>query len=116
LDTNDPRTEAERLPILVAQGFDPVEADKQRRREAVDLAFSNYADRFGNSAAGEGWTIMVKRSLHLHLKPILRNKPLSQITRPDIVAVSDAMNANHLGNRRNVFAVIRRLFHGAVDL
>lgn len=109
------RTEAERLLILVAQGLDPVEADKKRRREAVDLAFSNYADRFGNSVVGEGWTRMVKRSLHLHVKPILRNKPLSQITRPDIVAVFDAMDATHLGNRRNVFAVIRRLFRWAIS-
>ena len=40
------REEATRLLRLAAQGIDPVESDKQRRREAVDLAFSNYADCF----------------------------------------------------------------------
>ena len=109
------RTEAERLLIVVAQGIDPIEADKKRRREAVDLAFSNYADRFGASVTGEGWTKMVTRSLHLHVKPILRNKPLPQIVRSDVVAIFDAMPTDQIANRRNVFAVIRRLFRWAVS-
>lgn len=109
------RTEAERLLILVAQGRDPVEADKLRRREAVDLAFSNYADLFGNSVRGEGWTKMVKRSLRLHVKPILKNKPLPQITRSDIAAVLDAMPVSQIAKRRDVFAVIRRMFRWAVS-
>ena len=46
------REEATRLLRLVDQGIDPVESDKQRRREAVDLAFSNYADRFAASCKG----------------------------------------------------------------
>ena len=96
------RTEAERLLILVAQGRDPVEADILRRREAVDLAFSNYADLFGNSVRGEGWTKMVKRSLRLHVKPILKNKPLPQITRSDIAAVLDAMPVSQIAQRRSV--------------
>lgn len=49
------RAEATRLLLLVAQGIDPVESVKQRRREAVDLAFSNYADRFAASCKGAGW-------------------------------------------------------------
>ena len=48
------REEAQRLFLLIAQGIDPVEVEKQRRREAVDLAFSNYADRFERSCAGKG--------------------------------------------------------------
>lgn len=109
------RTEAERLLILVAQGRDPVEADILRRREAVDLTFSNYADLFGNSVRGEGWTKMVKRSLRLHVKPILKNKPLPQITRSDIAAVLDAMPVSQIAKRRDVFAVIRRMFRWAVS-
>jgi hypothetical protein len=48
------RDEAQRLFILIAQGIDPVEVEKQRRREAVDLAFCNYAERFENACAGQG--------------------------------------------------------------
>lgn len=109
------RAEATRLLILVAQGIDPVESDKQRRREAVDLAFSNYADHFAKSCKGKGWSILVKRSLRLHVKPVLRDKALPAITRIDIVAVFDKMPDEQVANRRNVFAVLRRLFRWAVS-
>jgi len=109
------RAEALRLLILVAQGIDPVESDKQRRREAVDLAFSNYVDHFAKSCKGKGWSILVKRSLQLHVKPVLRDKALPAITRIDIVAVFDKMPDEQVANRRNVFAVLRRLFRWAVS-
>lgn len=109
------REEAARMLMLVAQGLDPVESDKQRRREAVDLAFSNYADRFAGNCRGKGWKLLVKRSLTLHIKPVLRDKPLPTITRVDIVAVLDRMPDEQVGNRRNVFAVMRRLFKWAIS-
>ena len=109
------RAEATRLLMLVAQGIDPVESDKQRRREAVDLAFSNYADRFAASCKGKGWRTLVNRSLRLHIKPVLRDKALPLITRPDVVAVLDRMPLDQLANRRNVFAVLRRLLRWAVS-
>jgi integrase len=109
------RAEAVRLLLLVGQGIDPVEADKQRRREAVDLAFSAYADHFGMSCRGRGWTTLVQRSLRLHIKPVLGKKPLPTITRRDVVAVIDRMPAEQVANRRNVFAVLRRLFKWAVS-
>lgn len=109
------RSEAQRLLILVAQGVDPGEADKQRRREAIDLAFCVYADRFANSCKGPGWRRLVTRSLRLHLKPVLGSKPLPKITRPDVVAVFDRMPDEQIANRRNVFAVLRRLFKWALS-
>lgn len=109
------RAEAERLLILVAQGVDPVDADKQRRREAVDLAFDNYADFFARSCKGEGWSRLVERVVRLYLKPILRKKPLPTIKRADIVSVLDQMPDEQVANRRNVFAVMRRLFRWAVS-
>lgn len=109
------RLEAERLLILIAQGIDPAEAARQRRREAVDLAFSNFADRFLKACKGAGWRRLVERSLRLHVKPVLRDKPLTKITRIDIVAVLDRMPDEQLGNRRNVFAVMRRLFKWAIS-
>jgi integrase len=109
------RTEAERLALLIAQGVDPVEADKQRRREAVDLAFDNYADRFAKACIGRGWRVLVERSFRIHVKPVLRSKPLTRITRVDIVAVFDRMPSTQVANRRNVFAVLRRMFRWAVS-
>jgi len=109
------RVEAERLLLMVATGVDPVAADQQRRREAVDLAFSKYADHFATACTGKGWTTLVTRSLRLHVKPVLRDKPLPKITRPDVVLVFDRMPADQVGNRRNVFAVLRRLFKWAIS-
>lgn len=109
------REEAIRLLILVARGIDPIEADKQRRREAVDLAFSKYADSFAASCKGRGWKTLVNRSIRLHLKPVLGNKPLPAITRSDVVEVFDRMPEVQVGNRRNVFAVLRRLFKWAIS-
>lgn len=109
------REEAQRLFVLIAQGVDPVEVEKQRRREAVDLAFSNYADRFESSCVGRGWKVLVARSFRIHVKPVLGNKPLPKITRADVVAVFDRMPQEQAANRRNVFAVLRRMFRWAVS-
>lgn len=109
------RAEAERLAILIAQGTDPGEAERQRRRESVDLAFDNYSDRFAEACVGEGWRRLVKRSLELHVKPVLGSKPLPNLTRIDIVAVFDRMPRAQIANIRNVFAVLRRLLRWAVS-
>lgn len=109
------RLEAERLLVIVAQGIDPVDAEKQRRREAVDLAFSNYADLFARSCKRDGWRRLVERSIRLYLKPTFGMKPLPAITKVDVVSVLDQMPPEQVANRRNVFAVMRRLFRWAVS-
>lgn len=108
------RTEAERLLMLVAQGIDPSEADRKRRDDAVNLAFSAYADRFHAACKGDGWRALVARCLRLHVKPVLASKALPAITKADVVAVFDTMPADQQANRRNVFAVLRRLFRWAI--
>src|SRR3546814_12301482 len=65
------RMEAVRIFTLVRQRANPVDMDKQRRREAVELAFAAYADRFAKSCTGMGWRALVDRSLRLHLLPVL---------------------------------------------
>src|SRR3546814_6080146 len=68
------RMEAVRIFTLVRQRANPVDMDKQRRREAVELAFAAYADRFAKSCTGKGWRALVDRSLRLHLIPVLGHK------------------------------------------
>ena len=109
------RAEAERLHLLIAQGIDPGEDDKRRRREAVDFAFDIYASQFARSCRADGWQKLVTRTTRLHLEPVLGNKPLPRITRQDIVAVLDRLPAEQIANRRNVFAVMRKLFRWAVS-
>src|SRR3954462_14570929 len=40
------RAEAKRLAFMVGQGADPVAADRERRRQTVDLGFRIYGERF----------------------------------------------------------------------
>lgn len=108
------RTEAERLALLVAQGVDPADADKKRRHEAVSLAFKSYAQTFHDSCKGDGWRKLVERSLRLHVVPVLGTRALPTITRTDVVAVFDAMPEEQQAGRRNVFAILRRLFKWAI--
>lgn len=109
------RMEAVRMLTLVRQRIDPVYVDKERRREAVEFAFDFYADRFAQSCTGKGWRALVDRSLRLHLIPLIRDKPITQIVRSDIVIALDQIPREQIGNRRNVFAVARRLFRWAVS-
>jgi integrase len=57
----------------------------------------------------------VERTFRIHVKPALRAKPLTEIGRADIVAVFDRMPEGQVANRRNVFAVLRRLFRWAIS-
>lgn len=109
------RTEAKRLGVLISQGTDPVDDDKRRRRESVELSFKAYASRFHAACEGDGWRDMVERSLRLHVTPVLADKALPAITRVDVVAVFDAMPATQQAGRRNVFAIMRRLFKWAIS-
>lgn len=108
------RDEAQRLARLVATGIDPVEAEKARRRQAVDLAFDSYSAKFQASCTGEGWARLVERTLRLHAVPVLKSKTLSSITRADISEVLDRIPARQQALRRNTFAVLRRLFTWAI--
>lgn len=109
------REEAVRISLMIAQGIDPVEADNQRRRIAIDLAFENYANQFIASCRRAGWRGLVERSIRIYVKPVLGKKPLPNIKRHDIISVLDHMPAQQAANRRNVYAVLRRLFAWAVS-
>jgi integrase len=108
------REEAERLAVLVARGVDPAATNAKRRREAVDLAFKPYSERFLASIDGEGWARLVERTLRLYAAPVLARKALPTITRADVSVVLDRIPRDQQANRRNVFAVLRRLFRWAV--
>ncbi len=49
------RTECERLALMVGQGVDPTDTDRERRRQAVDLAFTAYIDTFTTGYLKKNW-------------------------------------------------------------
>jgi integrase len=116
------REEAERILALVRKGTDPQEQKKAKKREAVDLAFDKYADRFlevyGERQWGDRTLTDNKRNLNGASSAVaytLGKKPLPEIRRADIAAVFDEIPADKPGLARNTYAVLRRLFSWAVE-
>ena len=83
------RSQAERLAIMVAQGVNPLEADRERVRDATELAFDRYIKTFHEEYLVERWKMASRglRSLELHVVPILKNKPINAITKGDRVVL-----------------------------
>lgn len=111
------RVEAKRLAALVSEGKDPASDKKEARHVAVDLAFDNYATRFLDLYVKHEWKGsygFAESILRLHVTPVLKAKPLPSIKRSDVTRIFDGLPAKQIALRRNVYAVIRRLFRWAV--
>lgn len=110
------RAEALRLSRLVEDGVDPVDADRERRRQAVDLAFDSYVDTFASAYLerewGERWP-EVHRLLKREPVAVLGSKPLPNIRKSDLTAVFDKL-ADRPAVGRQCFAVMGRMFRWAV--
>ena len=110
------RTEAKRLALLVGQGIDPADADRERRRQAVDLAFEPYAGLFVDGYLRSHWKNWEQgRSLlGREAVPVLQRTPLPLIKRSDVVAVLDRL-ADRPAVARLMHATLRKLFKWAVS-
>lgn len=105
------------LNYKVSRGIDPQAEKAEAVREAVDKAFSTYAERFiaeklklaWKSAHGDGATL-----LRRHAMPVLKGKALPKIERKDIRSVLSPV-ASKPATARNLFAVMRLLFNWAVE-
>jgi len=110
------RGEAERLAMLVAQGVDPQHQKQERRREAVELAFQAYLDRFERDCLKVKWKSShgdARATLDRFAVPVLKDKPLPNIRRSDIRDVLAPVR-DRPASARKLFAILRRLFNFAV--
>lgn len=110
------RKEAERLAIMVKQGIDPRQADRKRRREQIDLLFSSYAESFLQKYVRPSWPSSYEFAegiLRLHVVPVLGDRVLTEIERSDIAELLDRVPVGQPALRRNIYAVVRRLFRWA---
>ncbi|HXH00235.1 MAG TPA: site-specific integrase [Sphingomicrobium sp.] len=117
LTPNTAKLEAKRLLGLVSEGKDPAAAKRDARTMATDLAFSGFVGRFLDLYVKHEWPSSYEFAegiLRLHVTPHLKAKPLPLINRSDITRVFDALPVGKAALRRNVHAVIRRLFRWAV--
>lgn len=111
------RDEAERLLTLARQGVDPAEDKERRQREANDLAFGSYADKFLEEYVQQEWKASygdAESAFRLHMRPVFKSKPLPAIRRQDISALFDTIPAKQVALRRKVFAILGRMFRWAV--
>jgi integrase len=111
------RSEAKRLLIQVAQGIDVAEAKREKARLAQDLGFKSYCNHFVENYLKERWSRTwkdAKAALERHVVPVLRDKPLPDISRTDINAVLHQVR-KRVALRRKLYAILRRLFRWAVS-
>ncbi|QLC23369.1 site-specific integrase [Parasphingopyxis sp. CP4] len=111
------RQEAMQLSRLVDQGIDPAEAKRERERQQIELAFDAYADHFLEFYIRDNWKrsfAMAESALRLHVRPVLKSKPLPSIDKADVANILDRIPASKPAVRRQVFAVLRKLFNWAV--
>lgn len=109
------RNEARRLAALVLQGDDP-QAQKQKKRKIdVQLAFDRYLDHFAEECLKVEWKAShqeVEAMLRTYALPVLRSKPLPEITAQDVSAVLRPLRRKP-ASRSKLFAIMRRLFRWA---
>jgi len=110
------RKRAKELAEDVRRGIDPVDSSRERRRQAVDLAFSSYVELFNEAYLEKRWA---RSSLgHGILKreavPVLGRKPLPKISRADINAVYDRL-VDRPAVARLAHATMRKLFRWALS-
>jgi hypothetical protein len=109
------RKEALRLAGLVRQGGDPREDARQRRKAAVTLAFSDYADFFVERYLKVNWKTWreAERILNRDVKPVFRRRPLPSITKADIDDLLGGMD-DRPALKRQAYAILNKLFNWAM--
>ncbi len=117
------RKRAHDLAHLARTGTDPIDkkhADRKARTEAKatekELAFDAYAARYLENrvkAETPRSYVFVEGLIRLHAKPALKRKPISELTKRDVAMLLDAIPPTKPAVRRNLFAVLRKLFNYA---
>lgn len=120
LTPDNARTLAEKLSFKVHSGVDPIEEERERKQRASTMAFSAYVETFTEGYLkvpppdgwGSSWP-QAKRQLEMYVVPILGDKALPDISVTDLNQVFDPLRLQP-ALRKNVFAVVRKLFNWAL--
>ncbi len=113
------RAEAERLLLAVATGADPQAEKLAKRRIDTDLGFARYSERYLADYGRRHWRprtwAAVESNIRRFALPVLANKPITSITRSDLIKVFDGLPPQSPALPRNLFAHLRRLFSWAEE-
>ena len=108
---------AEGLAYSVAKGTDPQREKVETSVRAVDLAFKAYVERFASECLEKDWSsthVYAHSLLTKYAVPVLGNKGMHQIAKPDIRVVTSKARSTP-ATERNLYGVLRRMFTFAVD-
>jgi integrase len=102
--------------MLVQQGVDPVQAEHERRRQAIDLAFESYVESFVDLYLKKRWKqwSLGAGVLRREAVPVLRRKALPTIKRSDLSQLWDRTQ-DRPAIARLTHATLRKLFRWAVN-
>jgi integrase len=115
--TQTARKEAERLLMIVRQGIDPVEAQREVKRKEKALNFSAYCDMFVDLYLQPHWPDTwpeAMRTLENVAKPRWGKRSLLSLKRADMVKLMDEY-ADRPGRKKYVHSLLRKMFNWAVD-
>lgn len=115
--THTARKEAERLLMIVRQGTDPVEEQREAKRREKALNFSAYCDVFVELYLQPHWPDTwpeAMRTLENVVKPRWGERSLMSLKRADMVKLMDDY-ADRPGRKKYVHSLLRKLFNWAVD-
>ncbi len=118
------RIKAGKLAELVRDGIDPMLTDKERRKDAVELNFGDYAERFieayptlprkSGRTRSPRWTAYAASILRNRAVPEFKGKTIKGITKTAVASFLDTL-VKWPALRRNASAVLRQLFTWAVE-
>jgi len=99
----------------VRKGVDPLDAQRERRQQAVDLAFELYVELFNQQYLQKRWKDhkLGAGVLRREALPVLGRKALPNIRRSDLNAVFDRVS-DRPAVARLLHATLRKLFRWAV--
>jgi integrase len=110
------RNEAVRLMGLVRDGIDPMEQKRARaappKMTTVTDVIGEFLDRYAakNRSVNE-----VRRSLHHDVVSAWGDRPITEITRRDIIELLDGIADRAPVQANRVFSMLRKLFNWCVD-
>ncbi len=111
------RDRAKQLLRLVDAGQDPIILDRQRRTDAIELAFDSYADRFVELYLKLEWRKTwreAQRILNRTIKPQFGKRPINQISRREITLFLDGLSATP-AMAQQAGTILRKMLRWAVN-
>ncbi len=116
------RVERERLRQLVKNGIDPSDEKQENKKAHIEIEIKK-ADTFGKLAEdllahkteiSDDYRDMQLRRLDRHVFPVLKNTPISEITRTDIIDLVKIIESNGtLEMASRVFSLCNEIFRYA---